>query len=80
MSETWTINYEPSEGGRYTGNLTVKDDVLKFVAIFDSSNGAGLKTILAAVGALLPVMGMFLTLEMMVRISKLFYLGKTLSK
>ncbi len=52
MSESWTINYEPEAGGRLTGELTVDDEKLKFVALYDSSNAAGLKTIAAAVGGL----------------------------
>jgi len=50
MSETWTINYEPDGGGRLTGKLTVDDENLKFVALYDSSNAAGLKLIAGIVG------------------------------
>ena len=32
MSETWSINYEPEDGGRLTGKLTV-DDTLVAVGI-----------------------------------------------
>lgn len=50
MSETWTINYEPQEGGRLTGKLTVDAENLKFVALYDSSNAAGFKLIAGIVG------------------------------
>jgi len=57
MSETWTINYEPEAGGRLTGKLTVDDEQLKFVALYDSSNAEGLKIIAGAVGGLIATGG-----------------------
>ena len=45
MSETWTINYEPEDGGRFTGKLTVDADKLTFVSLYDSSNAVILKSI-----------------------------------
>jgi hypothetical protein len=51
MSETWTINLEPEDGGRVTGKLTVDDEHLKFVALYDSSNASILKSIAGAVGS-----------------------------
>ncbi len=51
MSETWTINFEPEEGGRVTGELTVDDENLSFVALYDSSNATILKSIAGAVGS-----------------------------
>lgn len=50
MSETWSINYEPEEGGRLAGKLTVDAENLKFVALYDSSNAAGLKLLAGIVG------------------------------
>jgi hypothetical protein len=52
MAETWTLNYEPEGGGRLTGKLTVDDEALKFVALYDSSNAAGLKLIAGIAGSL----------------------------
>lgn len=51
MSEAWTINYEPEEGGRVTGKLTVDDENVSFVALYDSSNATILKSIAGAVGS-----------------------------
>lgn len=51
MSETWTINFEPEEGGRITGKLTVDDENVSFVALYDSSNTTILKSIAGAVGS-----------------------------
>jgi len=51
MSETWTINYEPEEGGRFTGKLTVDDDTLTFVSLYDSSNAVIAKSIAGVVGS-----------------------------
>ena len=45
MSESWTINYEPSGGGRLAGNLTVDDEHVKFVALYDASNAVIFKSI-----------------------------------
>ena len=52
MAETWAINYEPKEGGRLTGHLTVDDEKLEFVALYDSSNAAGIKLIAGIVGGI----------------------------
>ena len=41
----WTVNYLPEEGGRYTGKLTVKDENVVFVSLYESSN----KTIVKAI-------------------------------
>ena len=48
MSESvgsWTVNYLPEEGGRYTGTLEVKDSGLHFDTLYESSN----KTIVKAI-------------------------------
>ena len=48
MSErlgSWTINYVPEEGGRYTGSLEVSDTGLRFDTLYESSN----KTIVKAI-------------------------------
>ncbi len=45
MSEAWTINYEPSGGGRLAGKLTVDDEWVTFVALYDASNAVIFKSI-----------------------------------
>jgi hypothetical protein len=48
MSETlgsWTVNYLPEEGGRYTGTLEVRDEGVYFDTLYESSN----KTIVKAI-------------------------------
>lgn len=48
MSEdlgTWTINYLPPEGGRFTGKLTVGEDKLVFKSLYESSNATIVKAI-----------------------------------
>lgn len=40
---TWTLNYLPPAGGRYTGPLVVTDRRLLFQARFDASPGGALK-------------------------------------
>jgi hypothetical protein len=48
MGETlgsWTVNYLPQEGGRYTGSLEVREDGLYFDTLYESSN----KTIVKAI-------------------------------
>ena len=52
MTETWTINYEPEERGRFTGELTVDDEKLSFVSLYDSSNAVIVKSIAGLVGSL----------------------------
>lgn len=52
MSDTWTINYLPAEGGRITGKLSVTDSELRFEALYDSSNKEVLKGLLGAAGSL----------------------------
>ena len=42
---SWTINYVPEEGGRYTGILEVGDTKLQFETLYESSN----KTIVKAI-------------------------------
>ena len=59
MPETWTINYEPEAGGRLTGKLTVDDEQLRFVALYDSSNAEGLKIIVGAIDDLVGTGGFF---------------------
>lgn len=50
MSETWSINYIPAEGGRLTGKLTVGEDEVRFEALYDSSNATVIKGISKALG------------------------------
>lgn len=42
---SWTINYLPEEGGRYTGTLEVSESGLNFETLYESSN----KTIVKAI-------------------------------
>ena len=42
---SWTINYLPEEGGRYTGSLEVNESGLHFDTLYESSN----KTIVKAI-------------------------------
>lgn len=51
MSQSWTINYIPDEGGRLTGSLTVGDAEVRFEALYDSSNAAVVKGITTALGS-----------------------------
>jgi hypothetical protein len=44
-ADTWKINYLPTEGGRYTGELAVSDDGVRFETLYESSN----KTIVKAI-------------------------------
>jgi len=43
---TWTLNYLPQGGGRYTGPLTVTDKRLLFKAAFDASAPGALRELL----------------------------------
>jgi hypothetical protein len=51
VADTWTINYEPTDGGRFTGKLTVDSEKLHFTALYDSSNSTIVKNLAAAVGS-----------------------------
>jgi len=42
---SWTINYIPAEGGRYTGKLEVGADGLRFESLYESSNKTVIKAI-----------------------------------
>jgi len=44
-SKTWTLNYIPEEGGRYTGKLDVGPDGLQFETLYESSNKTVIKAI-----------------------------------
>ena len=44
-TNTWTINYLPSEGGRFTGKLAVTPEGLKFETLYESSNRTVVKAI-----------------------------------
>ena len=44
-SRSWTINYIPSEGGRYTGALEVGADSVRFETLYESSNSTIVKAI-----------------------------------
>ena len=43
--ESWTINYIPAEGGRYTGKLQVGTEGLRFESLYESSNKTVIKAI-----------------------------------
>lgn len=51
MGDTWSINYLPEDGGRLTGKLTIGDDEVRFVTLYDSSNREVIKGILGSAGA-----------------------------
>ena len=53
MGDTWTINYLPEDGGRLTGKLSVGDDEVRFIALYDSSNKEVIKGILKPIAGLL---------------------------
>ncbi len=42
---SWTINYVPEEGGRYTGTLEVGEASLRFDTLYESSNTTIVKAI-----------------------------------
>jgi hypothetical protein len=42
---SWTINYLPGEGGRFTGTLEVREDRLFFDTLYESSNSTIVKAI-----------------------------------
>jgi hypothetical protein len=44
-SDEWIINYIPDEGGRFTGTLTVNNNELRFVTLYESSNKTMVKAI-----------------------------------
>jgi len=44
-ADSWTLNYIPPEGGRYTGTLEVDADGVRFETLYESSN----KTIVKAI-------------------------------
>ncbi len=52
MSDTWTVNYLPTEGGRITGKITVGNDGVRFDALYDSSNKEIIKGIFGAAAGL----------------------------
>ena len=52
MSDTWTINYLPTDGGRITGKLTVGSDEVRFEGLYDSSNKEVIKGIFGAAASL----------------------------
>ena len=52
MSDSWTVNYLPSDGGRLTGKIGVASDEVRFEAMYDSSTAEIVKSILGAVGGL----------------------------
>ena len=47
----WIVNYLPEEGGRYTGKLTVTDEKVVFVSLYESSNKTIVKAIFLDVGS-----------------------------
>ena len=47
----WILNYLPEEGGRYTGTLSVSDEMVAFASLYESSNATIVKAIFADVGA-----------------------------
>ena len=47
----WSVNYLPKEGGRFTGTLTLDDEKLDFVSMYESSNKTIVKAIFLDVGS-----------------------------
>ena len=47
----WAINYLPEEGGRYTGVVTVTDELVSFKSLYESSNKTIVKAIFLDVGS-----------------------------
>jgi len=43
--ESWSINYIPAEGGRFTGKLEVGAEGLRFESLYESSNKTVIKAI-----------------------------------
>lgn len=52
MSDTWTVNYLPAEGGRITGKISVEADEVRFEGLYDSSNKEVLKGIFGAAASM----------------------------
>jgi len=52
MSETWTVNYLPTEGGRITGKIAVTDEDVRFEGLYDSSNKEIIKGIFGAAASM----------------------------
>lgn len=52
MSDTWTVNYLPVDGGRITGQITVASAEVRFDAMYDSSNKEIVKGIFGAAAGL----------------------------
>ncbi|MCP4965908.1 MAG: hypothetical protein GY926_11785 [bacterium] len=48
MSDTWTVNYLPTDGGRITGKLTVGQEEVCFEGLYDSSNMEVIKGVFGA--------------------------------
>lgn len=44
-ADSWTINYIPAEGGRYTGKLEVDADGVRFETLYESSNSTIVRAI-----------------------------------
>jgi len=43
--DSWSINYLPAEGGRYTGKLQLNDEGLRFETLYESGNKTVIKAI-----------------------------------
>lgn len=48
---SWTVNFRPSDGGRYTGSLVITDQRVMFVAKYDTSSIASTVAKVAGLGA-----------------------------
>ena len=48
---SWLINYIPAEGGRFTGQLVVDSEKVRFVSLYESSNKTIVKEIFVDVAA-----------------------------
>ena len=52
MSDAWTVNYLPVDGGRITGKITVTSDRVRFDGLHDASNKEIVKGIFGAAAGL----------------------------
>ncbi|MEZ5174722.1 MAG: hypothetical protein R2823_00740 [Acidimicrobiia bacterium] len=50
-ANTWTINFLPNDGGRFTGKLALTETDLIFKCLYDSSNAEIIKGIGTTLGA-----------------------------
>ena len=52
MSDSWTVNYLPTDGGRITGKISVGSEDVRFEGLYDSSNKEIIKGIFGAAASM----------------------------